>query len=684
MNDFEHRLSEHFADRANNVDIDPGIGIVMAKGRRIRQRRAIGIGTAGVLAVTALIGGSLTMLQRPKATLVASQNSEAPSQNPVDADPQVDSTDSSNDVADAVLGDTGIIWTSEQSTAAMVSTDLGWGVTGSGGNVYALGTAPVPKGAPAQSQLYRTADGLSFDAVGPSFDPWITSLDDDGSRVYALGTAPLADDPTAYSYQVATSTDGIEFDSVPLPIDIPTIRAESGSAGAVGSQVVVGDGSVLATVNMIAFGDPSAALPDDVDATFGSVASADGIDVYGPPTDLDAIAAELCPPGWPLAEGSPRVPEAQPEGAVAATVFLGGGGSAEGQWHCASPDGNSDVWVDPAQVHGPVARSVGFAELDISSDSVKALRGEPRLFRSTDGNEWAEVSLPRSIDLRNSSTPQLLWLGDRYVFIAALQSEGTVLFTSPDGVSWSEGVGPERMTSPTFAALPDGTLLAVAQLDGKVAIAHSTDDVTWTYRSLDPLLSLDSTWRASVARVVAGPVGVAIVATAFRDVVAVSGGLNVEHSNFTLRYPDSQGTLQLLDSNGTVLETRQSWGPWTMPGGWIEFSNGGAGVTIVDPTSGEAVDYFRQAEIDSMWNSFYQDPDNQDLVNTQQPTASWVLDTTDAMTWAATPLSQLGLGGNLYPNSVIATAQSIQFGFQLFSNDGSGTSTTAMLIGKRR
>ena len=44
---------------------------------------------------------------------------------------------------------------------------------------------------------------------------------------------------------LATSTDGVEFDSNPLPLDIAPIRAETGSAGAVGSQVVVGDGSVL-------------------------------------------------------------------------------------------------------------------------------------------------------------------------------------------------------------------------------------------------------------------------------------------------------------------------------------------------------------------------------------------------------------------------------------------------------
>jgi hypothetical protein len=43
-----------------------------------------------------------------------------------------------------------------------------------------------------------------------------------------------------------------------------------------------------------------------------------------------------------------------------------------------------------------------------------------------------------------------------------------------------------------------------------------------------------------------------------------------------------------------------------------------------------------------MWNDFFQDPDHQDLVNTQEPTASWVLDTTDAVTRAVTPLRHGG------------------------------------------
>jgi hypothetical protein len=353
-------------------------------------------------------------------------------------------------------------------------------------------------------------------------------------------------------------------------------------------------------------------------------------------------------------------------------------------WHCESPDGNSDLWIDSSQVHGGVVRSVPFDQLDISDDSIKAMRGEPRVFRSTNGESWAEVTLPRQLDLHNSSSPQLLWAGNRYVFVVATGTEGTVLFTSADGMTWTEGAGPDRLVAPSLAALPDGSLLAIAQADGHLIAGRTTDDSTWTYASLDSLLQLDPTWRANLTRMVSGPVGTAVLVTAQRDIVAAAGGLQLQHDHFTMRFPDSQGTLQLLDSGGNVLDTRQSWGQPSTTDGWIQLSpTGVGGITIVDPTTGEQVDSFPQSATDAMWNDFYNSREGQKAQNEQQPSASWVLDTVDGSGWAATPFSQLGLSSLYsYPNTVAATAASLQFGLLIPTADGTGA-TAATLLGVR-
>ena len=677
LDGLDDRLDEHFRDhRAVPVGGNgggPGIGVVMARGRRIRRRRTLAIAGAGMLVVVALVIASLSTLRRPQATLVPSRATDTPAQRAQQAE-----------FPAATSSATGISWSADESTTPNVSTEIAWNSVGGGASVYALGTAATPKGQPAQSQIFRTDDGITFAPTGPSFDPWITSLDDDGARIYALGTAPVAGDVNAFGYQLAISTDSaVTWDASPLPVDYSTVRAEVGSAGSVGTQVVAGEGSVLAMVNLVAYGDPSAALPGNVDAPFGSVVTADGIDVFGPPTDLEAVAATVCPDGWPLKEGQPRIPAGDNSAGVANTVAVGfPGPNQSGVWHCESPDGNSDLWIESSQVHGDVARSVAFGQLDISSDSIKALRGEPRMFRSTNGGSWAEVTLPRQLDLHNSSSPQLLWTGSRYVFVVATGTEGTVLFSSADGVTWTEGDGPDQLVAPSLAALPDGSLLAIAQAGGRLIAGHSSDDLTWTYASLDAMLQLDPTWRASLTRTVSGPVGTAVIVSAQRDIVAAYGGLQLKHDHFTLRYTDSQGTLQLLDSGGTVLDTRQSWGQPNTAGGWIQFPQmGSGGITIVDPTTGERVDSFSQAASDAMWNDFYNSAEGQKAQSEQQPTASWVLDTVDGSGWAMTPFSQLGLSSlNSYPSTVAATAASLQFGFLIPKADGTGA-TAATLVG---
>lgn len=613
----EQRLTAHLGEQAEDIDpIDQGVERVMSAGRRKRTTRVMMLGAAAGLAVIGLAVGAIAVFGNRH-----DDQTIQPAIRPL-----------SLGLPDATKVAAHFDWTVEasSSTAGQFGTSPWWsGASSNGVSSYTFGTVPHAADQPAEQQLWSTSDGIDYQAAGVAFDPWIVGLDSStADRIYAIGTVP---DGLSFGYQTGVTTDsGTTWTTDMLPLDLSQVRTDLGGLSTIGAQVVDGGGNVVAIVQTTGFAANLAI--DGVDTQYGTLVTADGVEVYGAPDDLAAVAERECPPRWPLAKGPPREFVTEETAPVATTVPFGPRGMVN-EWHCESPDsGEPDVWVDPSRIHGDVAQVVPFERLHMADASIKALRNAVRVFHSTDGTSWTEVELPAGGS--NSFPPNLLWTGSQF----ALRTPGAgtgELWLSADGLTWQEGTLPAATDGMSFGALPDGSLLLAGRQAGEVVAYTSTDGREWKGVSLSALLGLDPTWRSSQYQLVTSTDGASLMISATADGFATLGPPVVDHGRYQLRLSDSQGGAELLDGDGNVIDRIDS--VWQMAG-FTGFegrlaTTGSGSVSVIDPTSGDVVDVFTQSEIQLKSDEVWSTAKGQQFQSKNPPGAWWALDTIDGTNW---------------------------------------------------
>jgi len=655
--ELEQRLTDHLQARARMIDvIDKGVEMTIEAGQRKRRRRMVMM--AGAASVVAALGvGAVVVVQGGGDD----QLHPVGSPSGFGAMPELPPATTTED---------GMAWSVE---ALAIEPDGGrvgrmnwWG--GSNGAVpYVLGTAPQAEGAVGQQQLFNTADGLTYEAVGESFDPWITELDGvAGGPVYALGTVPTAD---GFGFAVGITEDGgATWSQEMLPVDADAIRRETGGFTTMGQDVVVGSGIVLAAVLPYS-SNVQPLVIDGVDTTWGTNVTGEGVEVFGPPADMEVLAMELCPAGWPLIEGPPR---AVPGDAGAPSTAFIPSDPSQKFWHCESPDGAAaDLWVDSRQVHGEVAQVVPIAATGWSEDTLLAMQGRLRVFRRT-GGQWNEVDLPGdpTWDSRSFSGASLLWTGDQFILrLPSVEAGSSGLYASRDGLSWTELSAPPGTEAMALSALPNGRLLLTGQY-GRELAAFVGDGTSWTGRSLMDVLQLDRAWGIGAGTVVAGPNGVSMLVTAAPSLLQTRP-LTVEHGSFTLRLYDSG--LELYDRDGVLLDATGPGGQSVA--GLLQFDETGGGVIVVDET-GRTVERFSGSELGTVWDAYYATPEAQNFATNTG--AYWVLDTVDGEHWSI----QL-LDGVTPSRQQVAAAHSVG-GVNVFQFYATGPDSDGVAIVGRR
>lgn len=627
MSGVEQRLRSHLGEQAAAIEtIDQGVHHVMNEGRRKRNGRLLLIGAASAAACVGLVVASVAVFGGRHND----PDSIVPAGEPVTLG-----------LTAASLSGANFDWSlAPSATQAGQLGNVGWAssMSSHGLSRYTFGTVPVPAGQPRRQQLFLSGDGIDPSASGVPFDPWISDLDSSApDQVYAIGTVP---EGTSFGYQVATTVDGAAtWTNTPLPLDLESVRRELGEVITTGAQVVSGDGIVVAMVQISARIDGIGLdAIDEIDAPFGSRIASNGVEVFGEPTDLDAIAARECPPGWPLVMGAPRPfgTDNTGPGVVATTTAIFPGDGGEG-WHCESPDGNApDLWIEPERVHGDVVEVVPFDQLALGDASLKALRQSVRVFTSTDGVEWSEAT----VDAGGSTAtrPMLVWTGQQFA-LRSPGAAGTELWLSSDGVVWAQATLPPSADMLAMGALPDGSLLLAGRQLGELVAYTSADGATWRGVSLDPLLQLDSSWRVSEMQLVSGPDGASLMVHALDDGVATIGPPVIDHGRFSLRLTDSYGVAELL-SDGQVVDRLDSiWaGAAAASLNGLMSVSGSGSVAVVEPATGEQLDQFSSSEIQLEYDTLWSTETGQRFQNRPQPGAWWVLDTVDGSSWGLTAL----------------------------------------------
>lgn len=662
MESFEDRLVTHLGTRAAEIQpIDQGVQYVISEGTRKRTGRVMLWGVAATVAVVGLAAGAIMVFTRHQ-----SDQSITPAGKAL-----------ASSLPAAVAVPANFEWSVEASPTGQLGASAWWTGASNGVSAYTFGTVPHQPGEKTQQQLYATSDGVEYQAAGLPFDPWISDLDSSQpGRVYAIGTV-AAD--LSYAYRTGVSTDdGATWQYSPLPMDMAPVRNEFGGMSAVGAQVVAGGPNQVAIVQTTAFVQQMTI--DGVDTQYGTQVAADGVDVFGAPTDMDAVAARECPPGWPLVQGPARERitfDANGNAVPTTAVFIGKpGGGAE--WHCESPDPSQpDVWVDPARVHGDVVRTVPFDQLHLDDDSLKALRNQVRVFHATDGLHWTEADIDAGGS--NLSMPGVLWTGTQFA-LRAPGPTGGQLWLSPDGVAWQQATLPAGTDLMSFGALADGTLVLAGRLNGEAAAYTSADGTSWSGVSLAAQLGLDPTWRIQQWQMVTSPLGVSLLISAGQDPLAAMGAAVVEHGNFRLRATDQQGGVELLDRHNNVIDRVEAM---YMPGAKGPEGRlatvGNGNVNVLDPATGEVVDVFSQQEVSLAIDKVLSSQEGQRLMNRQLPSAFWALDSLDGRQWGITRVEGVSANNSWLPSAGLATT--VDHAYRIVVNTTGGTSG-AVIVGR--
>jgi hypothetical protein len=470
--DVEQRLRDALHDGAMQLDIEGrGPAAAQRRGRRIVHRRR-----AVPAAVTVALVGATTVAVWP-------------SRGGDESDVRVGAPGA----AAGATGEQRFAWRAVDSTVTRQRTVF----VGSDGALYALGTAPgtrasqYPKGDVPQA-IYRSTDGVTWDATQVGDTPWITDLAEREGRLYALGTAPAANG--GIESRFATSTDGgATWAGVTLPSSAqPPLGATVAlEAQTTQQSLAVGSDAAVVSLRTTYFFDPQQLLtPEEVEAGAVPVVDDEGV----------AIGSARC-----LA-------------AREAETSAGG----------ARPKPLGEFCTEDTSGRPEVSRRVSWAELGLSGREDLEV---DELFVSHDFETWTPVSspFPAGYAAEVTSTP------DGFVAVGTKYSRSTaapeVKFArSSDGTQWQ--TVSEDAPEISDAGVVGSRIVGLATDRGAGATVVTSDDggATWNSTDIAALVSESPAYVYAYA-FDTGPLGVAVVLSA-------SDTLGATPAQYLLTSPD--------------------------------------------------------------------------------------------------------------------------------------------------
>jgi hypothetical protein len=478
----DDRLSRYFIERANSIELPAGeVGRIAARVDHRRRSRHVSIAVAATLAVTA---GAVAMF-----TGGGSGH---------------DNLDLQNGLPGAQLS-----W-----TAVDVRDGLGWStdsVVAADGTTYDLSTAPGPldptKPSPQRATLYRSTDGQAWAQLALPNGLSASALATSGGNLYAVGTAPGGG---GVELMMATSTDGAAtWHEARIPTPRADLNARFPNEVRVSPAVVTaGPSGVVAAVTVTAYPDISRMLPGDVlNNKAGWRLTATGVDVFSSSSKGGGCTASVA---------------ANPSAAGSVVCFNGAAATIdksftweqlgldpalkpliEGEVHVyTSSDGTTFEEASTAGLTG-----TGIAGLIGSDDGYRMLVSVPngiglRQLRSLDGRTWA-TSGPdidgwtQALGRLNGKPAAVLGTSDGVRLLTAIPNGGwaSADLVAASGVPTTNGK-PTGVQSAAFGPLGVVTILSTDGSPENTYVVHSVDGHSFVARHLTDLAG-EGRWGAA-------------------------------------------------------------------------------------------------------------------------------------------------------------------------------------------
>jgi hypothetical protein len=505
MND---HLRADLTSGADTFELPPGdLGAVVHRARRRNRRRH-------------QLSASLAAVALAATTAVAIRA----------ANPDAPKTNLAAEGTAGQLGDAGIDWSVADAPGTAISAWSYQGTTELGGRTYALSTAPGEKGGdgPLPPVLWRSSDGVEWEqATTPSgFRPNRLAAGD--GRLYAIGTGPATAAPSVH-VGWSEGGEGAWADQA-LPLDLAGLRARSTEVQVVPTGVAADHGSVVVAVTVGAQLDVPKLLPAGETAPHGWYLAEDGVDVLGdgPECPAGTTADDPNPvarrkadaAGSIEANDEAKAAKAAADGRTVAPPAAGttdpAGAVVQGQQYeswCYGADGTGRSYA-PGEGRGVVAHH-SWAELGVDGDLLRAVQGEPFLFRADAGSDRFErASVPATLGVLGA--PMIVADRDGFVLVGTdrkrvgpkVDRPQVVVLRSSDGRAWTPDAG----------ALPGvDAVQATGTVDGHPAVVGSTPEggtyaelwpEGWRVTSLSQLVGAGKgSWVGAAA---IGPLGVVV------------------------------------------------------------------------------------------------------------------------------------------------------------------------------
>ena len=469
---FEHDLQTLLhadADRLHPVGRGPAAARARAEQRR---RRALAAGLAAVAAVAVAA-----------VPLLALRDDDGTGGIDVATDPTLDAPAVPTEV-DAEVLPLDFTWREIDAPVTLVGHSP---LTTADGVLYLLSTAPGVTWEedtvdPLPQAIYRSIDGVTWEAAVPDESVGqLSSLTERDGLLYAVSTAPVVG--SAITTSVVTSADGgATWVPSELPTDTtpPDATVPVDTTGPIARLGATPDGALVALVSTTFWPDLSSLLTTAEGEELGWEQRDDGIAIVDYNADGAPIATSCVDPE-PGVVCTEFVEEMVPS--VLRTVTwnelgLSGRGDLQRRQMFRSADGQT--WEE---VDDPLPD--GVAAFETTSQGILAWtwlteQSPPRIFRTTDGLAWTEITPP------GSGSESVGVTGDRLVVV-----DGLRVHTSTDaGLTWSSTdlgsfVGSEAQAGTAQVGPMGAAVVAYAGDPGgpapaDVVVLFSPDGVNWS------------------------------------------------------------------------------------------------------------------------------------------------------------------------------------------------------------
>ena len=548
MNDHEPRttIEEQLARAAHVLEVgQPKVDAVVARARQRQQRHRTAVGVFAVVGICTGSVAAITVLTRPSdpgrivsapAPLDSAPLDTAPADTaPVDAEAAPASTELT---APAATVASNLVWNrvDPDSTEALGAAYFANPSMVGDGPFLSWSTAPG-RGDDYAPMLWRSDDALRWQPV--STPPPVSGfgLAEHGGRFFALGTAPALSsiDGRKADVAVSSSTDGVEWDTVRVPIDTRALAAEPGveSVGVMTASMAASDSGVLVVVRVVPIIDWQSLLPP-------------GVFVQGWSTTPDGVVI------------IPRGPCDAAEFGTATTVMV----DAAGEPIVTAPTAVCDVATPataPTQTTLPTETTYTWDELGLSPTVVDAITvGGVRMLRSADGVSYTDVTTPEPSDGAPVTDVQVTAYQDGFAALVTVQPvEGQPsgrLMQSVDGSSWTDLGASPVVYADTIATQDDRIALSgfTGGMEGSTTpiVAVRSADGAWSTTDLSKFVLPSDGVSVTLngGPMVFGSSGITVAGSIHVDPVAEVGGVEITRDGITMRAEDWSGAYRFLDA----------------------------------------------------------------------------------------------------------------------------------------